>query len=276
MISCQHFRIADSSFQVCTNHKELCSEIDFVLGSFKTSNPDTVLATYKVEQHADQTVTVSQTNGAQLSFSSLETFLTGFEYHLIGQAFDAMSFVGIHAGGIVCKKKTFLFPGQSGNGKSTLTLGCALRDHTLLSDEMALIHRKTYQVTPFPRVLCIKNNAQIFASIDTQNILGSPEFSRTLHNSLCLSPLPFKNLSSQSRKKIDTIVFPKFDRSTQTQLTPLSPPQVLTKLLSLTYKRQKNPDVLNVLGEISESCPGYILQMNNLEQAIAEVENLAQ
>jgi len=275
MTTCQHYRIAESHFEVCADNEHLRSEIDFILGNFKTTHRTATPTTFKIDQNPNQTITVTQANGTQLSFASTGKFLTGFEYHLVIQAFDAMSLIGIHAGGIICNQKTFLFPGQSGNGKSTLTLGCILKGHTLLSDEMALIHPKTLQVAPFPRVLCIKNNPDIFAPLDPKNIVESSKFSRPVENSLCLSPLPFKSLPNHCTRKIDIIVFPKYDPGTPTELTPLSPTEILTRLLALTYKRRETPDVLNVLGEISESCLGYTLRMNNLEEAISKVESLA-
>lgn len=275
MTHCQHFTIADAHFKLSTNAPHIVEHLLHIFGSFHSTEPfhNSPIA-FEITQGTDETIHLKSKHQPPKTYCSIDTFIAEFELRLIRSAFSTMTHIGVHAGGVISKGKTILFPGQSGNGKSTLTLGCLLRGDTFLSDEMALIHPDTYQVYPFPRVLCLKNDINIFQSLDHQHLLHKKNIVRPLNNSLCVSPESFDRIPQNQPSPIHRIVFPSYGSQNKTKLTRISPVQSLTKLLSLTFKRTKSPHVLDTLGHIVETTPSYELTMNNLPDALKEVEHL--
>jgi len=274
MTFCQQFTIAESHYQVSTNSQHIAEHLQHLFAGFQTP-PQSTPITFTIHQNPDQTIQVCPNLNETPPQATIDEFVSHFEWQLVRSAFDHMSFLGIHSGGVVYNGKTILFPGQSGKGKSTLTLGCALHGWGLLSDEMIFIRPNTTHAHAFPRVLCIKNNVELFQTLDTHHILQQPHIARQINNSICVSPQALTTIPQDHPCPIHLIIFPNFQPSHPQKLMSISPIESLTRLLQLTYKRTQSPQILDTLGHIVETVPSYELTMNNLPDAITEVQNLA-
>ena len=273
MTFCQQFTIAESHYHVSTNSPSIAQHLQHIFAGFQTSTTSAPMS-FTIHQTPDLTIHVDPKFDSK-TYTHIDEFVSHFEWHLVRSAFDRMPFLGIHSGGVVYNGKTILFPGPSGKGKSTLTLGCALQGWKLLSDEMVFIRPNTTHAYAFPRVLCIKNDGHIFQTLDTHHILQQPHIAQTLNNSICVSPQAFNTIPQNLPCPIDLIVFPNYHPSQPTKLLPISPIKSLSQLLPLTYKRTQSPQILETLGQIVETVPSYELTMNNLPNAITEIQNLA-
>jgi len=65
-------------------------------------------------------------------------------------------YLQLHASSMEIDGQGVVFPGDSGNGKSTLTIGLLSRGWRYLCDEFAMIHHKTLELNPYPRAICLK------------------------------------------------------------------------------------------------------------------------
>jgi hypothetical protein len=276
MTYCQQFTIADAHYQISTSSPSIARHLSHIFSGFlSTLSGASVTTSFVIDQNADQTISVRPRVDFPPKVTSVDEFVSLFEWHLVREAFDQMPYIGIHSGGVICHGKTILFPGQSGYGKSTLTLGCVLKGSAFLSDEMAFVEPGTSHAFSFPRVLCIKNDAQIFQALDVRRVLQQPDIIRPLNNSLCVSPRSFECVPQHQPCPVDAIVFPHFQPDQKTSLLPISPRDSLTELIGLSYKRTQSPRILDTLGQLVENAPSYKLTMNHLPDAVQEVENLA-
>jgi hypothetical protein len=272
----QQFAIADSHYKVSTNSPQISEKLRHLFAGFKTHTPpESSPIPFEINQSADGRINVFPQAKKPRSYTSVDECISLLELRLVRSAFDKMHFIGIHSGAVVCNGKTILFPGRSGKGKTTLTLGCLLRGGSFLSDEMALIEPNTANAYAFPRVLCNKTDLSLFQALDDQNHLQQPRTTLFLNNSHCISPQAFDNIPQKQPCSIDAIIFPNYQLEHDTTLLPVSPIQSLQKLLKLTYKRTQNPQLLDTLGQIVESVPSFELTMNNLLEAIERVERFA-
>lgn len=272
----QQFTIADSHYQISTNSPGISEKLRHLFAGFETPEPvKSNCILFGIQQDSNGNITVSPHTKKSKTYTSIDEFISLFELQLVQNAFDTMHFTGIHSGAVVCKGKTILFPGRSGKGKTTLTLGCLLRGSHFLSDEMALIDPCTANVYPFPRVLCNKNDLTLFHGLDNQNLLGQASTTLTLNNSQCISPKVFNCVPQKQPQSIDAIIFPHFHTDHKTSLAPIGPLASLKKILKLTYKRTKSPKLLDTLGQIVETVPSFELTMSNLSEAIEKVEDFA-
>ncbi len=69
------------------------------------------------------------------------------------------SFTTFHAASIGIGEGSYLFPAQSGSGKSTMTAGLVLAGYQHLSDEFGLLDPATGMVVPYPRPISLKNES---------------------------------------------------------------------------------------------------------------------
>ncbi|MEW6415056.1 MAG: HprK-related kinase A [Pseudomonadota bacterium] len=72
---------------------------------------------------------------------------------------QAHQFLIIHAAVVEKNGRAAILPAPPGSGKSTLTAGLVLSGWRLLSDELALIDRKTGLIQPLPRPVSLKNRS---------------------------------------------------------------------------------------------------------------------
>lgn len=65
-----------------------------------------------------------------------------------------------HGGAAAWRGVLLVFPGESGTGKSSLSIGLAMKGWRLFSDEVIAISRKSLQAVPFPRAITVWKNAR--------------------------------------------------------------------------------------------------------------------
>lgn len=63
----------------------------------------------------------------------------------------------VHAAALEYRSKAFMLVGPSGSGKSTATWALLHHGCCYLSDELAPVHLKTWEVHPYPHALCLKD-----------------------------------------------------------------------------------------------------------------------
>lgn len=81
----------------------------------------------------------------------------------------------IHAGVVAANEQGIILCGDSGHGKTTLTLELIRRGFTFLSDEMAAISRKDGRVHPFPRSLRLRPGTLELAGFP-EAAVGAPQW----------------------------------------------------------------------------------------------------
>jgi len=126
-----------------------------MVGQLHEIDPTLAEYTFVVKETSDELVL--EIDGEH---ANSNPYKRGF-YHYLGSRIKmlvaefAQGVIFVHAGVIGWKGKAVLFPGDSHDGKSTLTASLISRGAVYLSDDYAIIDRKG-MVHPFPRKLSIR------------------------------------------------------------------------------------------------------------------------
>jgi len=184
----------------------------------------------------------------------------------------------IHASVVESNEQAFIFPGTPGSGKSTLCAALVSRGWRLLSDEMTLLSVSDGCVYPVPRPISLKNQSidviqnfapdAVIGSVFKNTAKGSIGHVRPPDDSVALAEIPAKPAK---------LIFPKYERGSNTVLTALSKGRTLLKAAEHCF----NYNILglkgfNSLSNLIDASDCYEFKYSNLEEAVALFTDLAQ
>lgn len=183
----------------------------------------------------------------------------------------------IHASVVERNGQAFIFPGTPGSGKSTLCAALVSRGWRLLSDEMTLLSVNDGCVYPVPRPISLKNRSidviqdfapdAVIGEVFKNTAKGSIGHVRPFDDSVALGEIP-----AQPAK----LIFPKYERDSNTVLTPLSKSRALLKAAENCF----NYNILGLKGFTSlsnliDASDCYEFKYSHLEEAVALFTDLA-
>lgn len=178
-------------------------------------------------------------------------------------------FVTLHAAAVARGSSLVLLAGESGAGKTTLTLALLRAGWTYLSDDLAPISIETGLVHPFPKPLGVKDPAMWEALPETFRDaarLPPPGGSFLVPADLwqiCDRPLEARAL-----------VFPRFCPGTGLEVESLSPARAAAA--ASAYLRRLDPSTLGVLKRLCAGVESMHLSYGSSDDAIATLGSVAE
>jgi len=98
-----------------------------------------------------------------------EHFLEHAELIVFRHLFDLLDdYLVLHAGVVARQGRAVVFYGQSGFGKTTLTLELVRRGYGFMSDEFCPVRLSDFMVEPFERLVSIRSSSPLCRSIDSK------------------------------------------------------------------------------------------------------------
>jgi serine kinase of HPr protein (carbohydrate metabolism regulator) len=262
------YRIIHFEFRLTTCVSLLADLTQHLFSGFPPATNPTVDFSTTVLQ--DGSISLTQNHIPFKQFKNSDQFAAQFEWLVMHRALKNMPFLGLHAGAVSFGSKTLLFPGHSGRGKTTLTLCCLAKGAHLITDEVALVHPETTHLSPFPRTLNIKQGTLKHLPILLPSVDSS--YMRKIYQATCLSVSAFSCVPTHETRTIDGIVFPHYHPQSRTNLQAIKKSQALMHLFEHTTNRQQFPTTcLNILANIVEKVPCFKLSMNNIEDALTQL-----
>ena len=242
-----------------------------LLGGFLLPDSSFSISPYEIAQKPGED-TYHVTKGGILlgQYRTLSDLLSRVEWMVLAAAFEAMPYLGIHAGATTHNGRTMLLPGRSGAGKTSLVLGLLLRGWTLLSDEVAAVRTDTSAVHPFPRVLCVKHRSlDMFAGLDCCGRLSDPDAVLNVGGVSCVAPRRFAEAPQNRSFAVDAIVFPAYEADSETRLDEISRARGLGLLMRHAFNRDAFPEHgLGTLGRLVERARCFELHAGSLRASI--------
>ncbi|MEW5957639.1 MAG: hypothetical protein AB1801_07945 [Chloroflexota bacterium] len=187
----------------------------------------------------------------------------------------------LHAGAVAREGTGIILPGISGNGKSSLTLALVQHGFTYFSDELAVVDPVTAQLHPFPKPFSLKDPL-IFPDLARRhNIWFGPDPTAAASRRAVdpeykpvwyvhpedVTPQPLTDKPAPIRY----IIFPKYEPEKKPELQPLSPNQVMRKLVENSVNfAALGPDGLPLLGRLVKEGRSFTMTTNG-PQATAEL-----
>lgn len=124
-----------------------------------------------------------------------------------------------HAGAVADHDRVILFPGEGGQGKSTLVTSLCARGWKYLSEDVIAFDLRSGTVLPFPQTPRVRENIGRQLPLDQLPTLNKTEVYLP-SGIICSQPLP-----------IQTVIFPSYNFQSVNQLVPCSLGATVLKLL---------------------------------------------
>lgn len=176
----------------------------------------------------------------------------------------------IHAAVVECNGLAFVFPGTPGSGKSTLCAALVCRGWRLLSDEMALLSVVDGLVYPVIRPISLKNRSIEVIRNFSPNVVMGQVVNDTAKGTVAHLCPPDESIGlSQIPAKPAKLIFPKYQESSKTDLTPLGKSRALLKVAENCF----NYNILGVqgfksLGDLIDVSDCYDFKYSSLDEAV--------
>jgi hypothetical protein len=175
-------------------------------------------------------------------------------------------FVTLHAAAVARDDDLVLLAGESGAGKTTLTLALLDAGWTYLTDDLAPVSIATGLVHPFPKPLGVKSQA-------------TWETVRDAFAGTSLPPPGGSFLVPPSRWDVATepmgpraLLFPRYSAGAEPELEPLSPARAAA--VASAYLRKLDPSTLGLLNRLCAGIDSYRLVYGSTAAAFECVERV--
>ena len=189
---------------------------------------------------------------------------------------NAHQYLVIHSAVLEKNGKAFIFPGTPGSGKSTLCAGLVSQGWRLLSDEMALVSITTGLITPIPRPISLKNESiDIVKSLSNDIYVGKPIHDTAKGDVAHMRP-PQGSVEKSDEQAIPAvIIFPKYRKGADTELSTLSKGRTFLKLAENSFNYHILGSMgFNVLTNLVEQCQCFNFIYQNLDETYSTLDNL--
>ena len=176
-------------------------------------------------------------------------------------------FVTLHAAAVARGRDLVLLAGESGAGKTTLTLALLDAGWAYLSDDVAPVETDTGLVHPFPKPLGLKDPsawARVKHAFARGPAIGSPTGSFLVPPSawdVATEPLPLRAL-----------LFPTFAPGTALEVEFLAPAKAVA--LASRYLRRVDPSTIGMLNRLCASAGSFRLRYGSSDAAIYAIDEV--
>ncbi|MFZ5575544.1 MAG: HprK-related kinase A [Pseudomonadota bacterium] len=190
---------------------------------------------------------------------------------------QAHQFLIIHAAVVEKNGRAAILPAPPGSGKSTLTAGLVLSGWRLLSDELALIDRKTGLIQPLPRPVSLKNR-----SIDVIRAFAPDVYiNRASHDTVKGTVAHMRPPRDSVRRQHEAarpgwVIFPEWKSGAPPTLTPRSRAQTFMFLAQNAFNYSHlGEDGFRVGTALIDQVDCFDFHYGELPEAIAVFDALA-
>jgi HprK-related kinase A len=176
----------------------------------------------------------------------------------------------IHSAVIEKNGQAVILAAPPGSGKSTLCAGLVSRGWRLLSDEMALVDRKTGGIVPVPRPISLKDESiEIMRNFQADAVIGPLSKDTSKGTVAHLRPPVDSVKRDMESVKARYIIFPKYQRGAPTSLTARSKAKSCISLANNCFNYHILGEAgFHLLGELINDSDCFEFCYSQLEEAI--------
>lgn len=190
---------------------------------------------------------------------------------------QAHQYLIIHAAVVEKNGLAAILPAPPGSGKSTLTAGLVLSGWRLLSDELALVDRRSGLIQPLPRPVSLKNQ-----SIEVMRRFAPDVFiNRPSHDTIKGTVAHMRPPDDSVRRQHEAarpgwVIFPRWEAGAPVALTPRSRAQTFMFLAQNAFNYSHlGADGFRVGTELIDRVDCYDFHYSQLHEATAAFDRLA-
>lgn len=176
-------------------------------------------------------------------------------------------FVTLHAAAVARGDRLVLLAGESGAGKTTVTLALLRAGWSYLSDDLAPVSVETGLVHPFPKPLGVKDPARwddLHGAFPGLTGIDPPT------GSFLVPPAPWDVAPAPLPAR--ALIFPRFEPGAALQIEGVSAAKAAA--LASAYLRRLDPERVALLNRLCSAAACFTLRYGSTQEAIAAIDDL--
>lgn len=189
----------------------------------------------------------------------------------------AHQYLVIHAAVVEKNGGAAILPAPPGSGKSTLTAGLVLSGWRLLSDELALVDRRSGLIHPLPRPVSLKNaSIPLIRAFSPEAFINRPSHDTAKGTVAHMRP-PKESVRRQHvAARPAWVIFPRWTAGAATALTPRSAAQTFMFLAQNAFNySQLGADGFRTGTRLIDQVACYDFAYSDLDDAVLAFDRLA-
>ncbi|HEY9150624.1 MAG TPA: HprK-related kinase A [Gammaproteobacteria bacterium] len=190
---------------------------------------------------------------------------------------QAHQYLIIHAAVVEKNGQAAILPAPPGSGKSTLTAGLVLSGWRLLSDELALVDRKTGLIQPLPRPVSLKNKSiEVIRRFAPEVFINRPSHDTVKGTVAHMRPPDDSVRRQHEPARPGWVIFPRWEAGAPVALTPRSRAQTFMFLAQNAFNYSHlGADGFRVGTALIDRTTCYDFHYSQLHEAVAAFDRLA-
>ena len=282
--SCTSYDVLGQRVDVRTNCSQFAGRLTGLLRSFPSypnsgTAPDVTMSLLMAPPSKTSTVSrfhymyrdgclVGQTHHLWQLFRYLECQLD----HMLGDRIT--SHLLLHSGSIAKNGAGIVLPGESGSGKSSLTLALVESGYKYFSDEIAVVDSQSGELHSFPKPVSIKNRSNFPNLSAPENLWFGPE-SNVQDSVWYIHPEDLGAGVANYPAPIRYIIFPSRCAQGDAQLRPLTPGEALPRLVANSINLPNlGSKGFHMIADLVNGAQSYSLQSAHLAASVSLVNRL--
>ena len=277
-----HYRLLGVDALIRYGHGAQKRMVDTVIGHLRTEDAVPPALTIDIQsltsddgQHMASNIYCNgQPDASATRLSSLGPLVKAALWSAAVNAHDFL--LDLHAGVVGREGRCILLPAPAGSGKSSLTAALTHSGLGYYSDEVALIERETFQVSPVPLAVCVKSTAWDFMSRYHPELPELPIHRRDDGKLVRYVRPPAAQVQTEPGR-VSHIFFPLYSKDAPTQLVALTRADALARLMDqcLALRLAMDPESVKQLVGWIAGIDCYALTFSSLDEAVSLVHHTA-
>ena len=280
-------RTGPFSLQVRSRLETVAEGLGALYGQFEVRNPHETFADFHVSVDPRISLRRGLRPEVNFSFDGVEPFKPlplDQAYPMLEWGLNwcvsayAHQYLVIHAAVVERNGRAAILPAPSGAGKSTLVAGLVLSGWRLLSDELALVERRSGWIHALPRPISLKNESISLIRAFSPDAFLNRSSRDTAKGTVAYLRPPKESVRRQhERAQPGWIIFPTWVRDAEPELVQRPKPQTLPFLRQHAFNYgQLGAEGSRVCTELIKQTECYDFQYSRLEDAVAVFDGLAE
>jgi len=180
----------------------------------------------------------------------------------------------LHSGSVAKDGAGIILPGESGSGKSSLTLALLQSGYKYFSDEIAVVNAESGELHSFPKPVSIKNTSVFPHLAERENLWFGPE-SDVQDSVWYVHPENLGAHVADEPAPIRYVIFPSRCSQGDAQLLPLTPGEALRELVANSINLPKlGSKGIHMIADLVNEAQCFALKSADLAASVSLVNRL--
>lgn len=259
-------RLLETVVEIRAEEDEAARLLDLLWKEMAAGDSTAPARVYEVARDVEGGWRATSDEGIEAIHETLWGLTDALRYRMLELCEERLQgFVTLHAAAVAHGDELVLLAGESGAGKTTLTLALLDAGWTYLSDDLAPVSRDTALVHPFPKPLGVKDAATFESVRDAY-----PDPAGAPGGSFLVPPSRWKVATEPLRAR--ALLFPRYDAGASLDVEELTAGKGAA--LASAYLRRLDPPAIALLNRVCTGAECARLTYSSTADAFAAIEDL--